>query len=51
MAFEEEEFPKEPIQVPPDSLLYIVPEAHIHPNTSVVITGKMTSMDGPTCIV
>jgi hypothetical protein len=51
MAFVEEEFPEEPIQVPPESLLYTVLDAHIRPNTSVVVTGTTTTMDGATCIV
>jgi len=38
MAFVEEEFSREPIHVPPESLLYTVSDAHIHPNTSVVVT-------------
>jgi hypothetical protein len=51
MAFVEEEFPEEPIQVPPESLLYTVPDAHDCPNTSVVATDAVVAMDGTTCIV
>jgi hypothetical protein len=81
MAFVEEEFPEEPIQVPLESLLYMVlndylhpstrteatmdgatfivqeeflhmvPDTHIRPNTSGVVTGISTAMDGATCII
>jgi hypothetical protein len=51
MAFIEEEFPEEPIQVPPENLLYRVLDAHIHPNMSVVVTGTKAVMVGATCII
>jgi hypothetical protein len=51
MAFVEEEFSEEPIQVPPESLLYKVLDDYLRPNTSVVVTGTEATMDGATCIV
>jgi hypothetical protein len=51
MAFVEEEFLEEPIQVPPESLLYTVSDDYLRPNTSVVVTGTEAAMDGATCIV
>jgi hypothetical protein len=51
MAFMEEEISKEPIQVPPDSLLYTISDAQDSPNTSIVATDPVTSMEGATCIV
>jgi hypothetical protein len=51
MAFMEEEFPEEPIQIPPESPLYTVLDAHDSPNTNVVATDAVTAMDGATFIV
>jgi hypothetical protein len=51
MAFMEEEFPEEPIQVPPESLLYMVPDAQDRPNTSIAAMDTTTTMEGATCIV
>jgi hypothetical protein len=43
--------PEEPIQVPPESLLYTVPDDYLRPNTSKVDTGTEETMEGATCIV
>jgi hypothetical protein len=51
MAFMEEEFLEEPIQNPPESLIYTVLDDYLCPNTSVVITGAKAAMDGATCMV
>jgi hypothetical protein len=51
MAFVEEEFPEEPIQVPPESLLYTVLDAQDSPNTSIATTDTTTALEGATCIV
>jgi hypothetical protein len=51
MAYIEEELLKEPIQVPPKSLLYTVLDDYLRPNTSKVDTSITTTMEGATCIV
>jgi hypothetical protein len=51
MAFMEEEFLEEPIHIPPESLLYMVPYGYFLPITNVVVTGTKTTMDGATCMV
>jgi hypothetical protein len=51
MAYVEEEFPKEPIQVPPEFLLYMVLDSEDRPNTSTTTTDTMTTIEGTTCIV
>ena len=51
MAFVEEEFLEEPIQIPLESPLYTVLDAHDSPNTNVAATDAVTAMDGATFIV
>jgi hypothetical protein len=51
MAYVEEEFPKEPIMVPPDSLIYTVPDQHDRPNTSILAISTMKTLKGETFIV
>jgi hypothetical protein len=51
MAYVEEEILKEPITVPPDSLLYTVPDLHDRPNTSLPAIDTTTALEGATCIV
>jgi hypothetical protein len=51
MAFVEEEFLEEPIQVPLESLLYTVLNAHDSPDTSVVVIDPVTTIDGTTYII
>jgi hypothetical protein len=51
MAFVEEEFLEEPIQVPPKSLLYTISDNYLRSNTSVVVIGTEATMDGATCMV
>jgi hypothetical protein len=51
MAYVEEEFPEEPITVPPDSLLYTVLDHHDRPNTSLPAIATTTTLEGTTCIV
>jgi hypothetical protein len=48
MAFMEEEFLEEPIQVPPESLLYIVLDSHDSPSTIILSTHTTNTMDGTT---
>jgi hypothetical protein len=51
MAFVEEEFLEEPIQIPLELPLYTVLDAHDSPNTNVAATYAVTAMDGATFIV
>jgi hypothetical protein len=51
MAYVEEEFPEEPIQVPPEFLLYTVPDSQDRPNTNIATMDTTTTMEGATCIV
>jgi hypothetical protein len=51
MAYVEEEIPEEPILVPPDSLLYMVPDPQDRPNTSLTTMDTEATMEGATCIV
>jgi hypothetical protein len=51
MAYVEEEISEEPIQVPLESLLYMVPDAHDNPNTSITATNPVKSMEDTPFIV
>jgi hypothetical protein len=51
MAYVEEEILEEPIMVPPDSLLYMVPDPHDRPNTSLTTMDTVAALEGATCIV
>jgi hypothetical protein len=51
MAYVEEEIPEEPITVPPESLLYTVPDHQDRPNTSLPATTTVEAMEGATCII
>ena len=51
MAFVEEEFPEEPIYVPPESLLYTVLDAQDIPITNIETKDTSTTLEGTTCIV
>jgi len=50
MAYIEEEFLEEPIQVPPESLLYTVPDDYLHPSTSKADTCTKAAMESATCV-
>jgi hypothetical protein len=47
----EEEILEEPIQFPPDSLLYTVPDTHDNHNTRIAAIDPTKSMEGFTFIV
>jgi hypothetical protein len=51
MAYVEEEIPEEPIMVPPDSLLYTVPDSQDPPSTSHSASATTCAMEGVTCII
>jgi hypothetical protein len=51
MDFMEEEILEEPIQVPLESLLYMVPDAQDNPNTNIAAIDSVMAMEGATCIV
>jgi hypothetical protein len=51
MTYVEEEFPKEPIMVPPDSLIYTVLDQHDRPNTNILAISTMKYLKGGTFIV
>jgi di/tripeptidase len=51
MAYVEEEILEEPIQVPPDSLLYMVSDPQDRPSTNIATMDTETTMEGATCIV
>jgi hypothetical protein len=50
MAYIEEEFPEEPIQVPSESLLFTVPDDLQFPNINKASTRTESTMEGATCI-
>jgi len=45
MAYVEKEISKEPIQVPPDSLLYMVPDPQDRPDTNIAAMDIETTME------
>ena len=51
MAYVEEEIPKEPITVPPNSLLYIVSDPQDRPSTNHFASATTCAMEGVTCII
>jgi hypothetical protein len=51
MAYVEEEIPKEPIMVFPDSILYTVADLQDRSNTSLPTTATTKAMEGETCII
>lgn len=51
MAYVEEEFLEQPIQVPPKSLLYTVLDDYLRPSTSKADSSTKEAMESATCIV
>jgi hypothetical protein len=51
MAYVEEVIPEEPIQVPPESLLFTVPDDLQFPSLNTMSTSTQDAMEGTTCIV